>query len=163
MPGSLHESDVDGWHPTVRRIHDYWCSIHPQIGLPGRQHIDPLEIPTDLLPNIWLLDIQQEPLRAKYRLVGTGIVRAIGHDFTGHWLDETDTYAPAQYLVAQATIRKVVESHRLVWSKGSSSLQGQHDHQEAEVIRLPLASDGATVDVILNYAIFYNVDGSRRY
>lgn len=65
------------WHPRICRLYSYWQTKHPPNGLPGRQHIDPLEL-RDLLPTIWLLDVQREPFRLRYPVVGTGIVEAMG-------------------------------------------------------------------------------------
>ena len=62
-------------HPKVSALYEYWKSITPDPGrLPGRQHLDPADIPT-LLPNIWLLDVLEAPLRFRYRLIGTEINR----------------------------------------------------------------------------------------
>src|SRR5260370_24175935 len=75
------------WPSKLKRLYDYWLSIHPHAGLPGRQHFDPTAIP-DLLPYIFMVDIERNPLRFKYRLVGTEYVRMIGRDLTGRYLDE---------------------------------------------------------------------------
>jgi hypothetical protein len=81
------ESVAPHWHPKVARFFLYWRSIHPASGLPGRQHFEPLAIHS-LLPGIWLLDIQREPFRLRYRLAGTEAVEAIGAEVTGQWMDE---------------------------------------------------------------------------
>ena len=74
--------------PKIRALYAYWCSIHPPSGgLPGRQHVDPVDIPM-LLPWLWLVDVHREPLRFKHRLVGTEHVRVMRRDPTGLWLDE---------------------------------------------------------------------------
>src|SRR5215813_216703 len=75
-------------HPKIARVLAYWRAIHPAAGvLPGRQHFDPMAIP-DVLPGIWLLDVEREPLRLRYRLAGTRIVESIGREVTGLWFDE---------------------------------------------------------------------------
>src|SRR3546814_1338569 len=72
----------------IKALYDYWQSIRPNdLALPGRRHFDPLDIP-ELLPNIWMLDVKRDPLRFRFRLIGTEIVRFTGRDSTGQWLDE---------------------------------------------------------------------------
>src|SRR5277367_4446374 len=57
--------------PRLRRLHDYWRSAHPTGGgLPGRQHLDPCDI-APLLRWIWMMDVHRDPLRFRYRLLGT--------------------------------------------------------------------------------------------
>ena len=48
--------DRTAWHPLVRRLYDYWVSVAPPGGLPGRQHIAPEEIPA-LWSRLWMLDV----------------------------------------------------------------------------------------------------------
>src|SRR5947209_15482970 len=79
--------DRTGWHPLVRRFYEYWASVAPADGLPGRQHIEPEEIPA-LWSRMWLLDVSRDPLRYRYRLCGTEMVRSLGREVTGRWLDE---------------------------------------------------------------------------
>src|SRR5262249_24729486 len=74
--------------PKLRRLLDYWAAAHPPGGgLPGRQHIEPADIP-DLLPWLWILAVEREPLRFKYRLLGTEQVTAMGINPVGRYLDE---------------------------------------------------------------------------
>ncbi|MGD1876654.1 MAG: hypothetical protein ACFB13_04040 [Kiloniellaceae bacterium] len=57
-----------GAAPKIKALFDYWQSIHPaarpggsgdEASLPGRQHLDPIDIP-ELLPNIWMIDVTHE-------------------------------------------------------------------------------------------------------
>lgn len=90
-------------HPKIRRILEYWLSLHPAAGgLPARRHVDPHDIP-ELLDSVALIDVVRDPIRFRLRLVGTRIVEFRGCDRTGGWLDEawpgfsgTDSYR--QYL-----------------------------------------------------------------
>src|SRR3546814_17152966 len=40
------------------------------------------------MPNILIADIEQDPFRVRFRLVGTKVVEATGFEFTGKYLDE---------------------------------------------------------------------------
>ena len=140
-------------HPKVRALFDYWRSVHPREGgLPGRQHIDPIDIP-HLLPNVWLIDVKRNPYRFRFRLVGTLIVNYAGEDNTGKWFDERlPDFDPSVFI-------DVVETGKPSWSRGRSKMRPEKDYYELERVRLPLASDGRTVDMILSLTVFFDSEG----
>jgi hypothetical protein len=142
-------------HPKVRAIHDYWRSKHPTGGgLPGRQHIDPIDIP-QLLPNIWLIDVKRNPYRFRFRLVGTLVVDYVGKDNTGRWFDDLlPDFDPSVFI-------DVVETGKPSWARGRSKMRPEKDYYELERIRLPLASDGKTVDMILSLTVFFDSQGKE--
>ena len=63
------------WHPGARELYAYWASKKPKDGLPGRQQVDPIDIPK-LLPRIFLADViwEGDRPRIRFRLVGQAIV-----------------------------------------------------------------------------------------
>ncbi|MBV8492052.1 MAG: PAS domain-containing protein, partial [Alphaproteobacteria bacterium] len=77
--------DRSSWHPLVRALYDYWRSVSPPDRLPGRQHIAPEAVPA-LWSRLWMLDVYRDPLRYRYRLCGTEVVRSLGREMTGQWL-----------------------------------------------------------------------------
>jgi hypothetical protein len=77
----------------VRALHAWWL-MHPgRSGIPDRRDLDPAALRT-LLPNLFIADIEPQPFRVRYRLVGTEAVRVIGFDITGRYLDELLTAEP---------------------------------------------------------------------
>jgi PAS domain len=154
--------DTTGWNPRLTRLYGYWCAIRPPGGLlPGRRHFDPVDVP-ELLPGIWLLDIQREPLRMRYRLAGTGIVEAIGHEVTGRWFDEAHPgMMESPDFVAR--YRRVVERGAPDRRKGKPRLWVHRDFDVIENLLLPFASDGRHVDMICAYSVLYRPDGSVAY
>lgn len=74
-------------HPKTRQLLEYWHSVHPEHGLPGRQHIDPVRFP-NLLPNIRLIDVVGTPRRFRVRLTGDRIREHFGEYHVGQFLDE---------------------------------------------------------------------------
>ncbi len=75
----------------IHELHRYWNSKRGARPMPARGDIDPSEI-KHLLPNILIVDLEGEPLRVRFRLLGTKVVAASGRDFTGGYLDE---YVPS--------------------------------------------------------------------
>jgi hypothetical protein len=139
----------------IRRLFDYWRSIQPAHDrLPGRQHLEPLDVP-ELLQWLALVDVVGEPPRFRYRLVGTGQARVMQSDLTGRWVDEAyerfrDTRDHAAFVaVAGGQIR---------YSRDAPEYRVERSHVLVERLLLPLARDGASVDMILGIAV-YTRDG----
>ena len=152
------EAGLANAHPRILQAYRYWRSIHPAQGLPGRQHVDPMAM-RDLLPFVWLLDVQREPIRLRYRLVGTAIVRLVGKDHTGAWLDEAHPYIVGDDRFV-ARWSDAIESRRPSWRRGKPILFLLHrDFAEVENIYLPLARNATDVDMILAYTVVYGSDG----
>jgi hypothetical protein len=64
-----------------------WWHSHRGDDIPERISLDPVDL-KQLLPNLMISDIEDDPFRVRYRLVGTNVVSATGLDFTGRYLDE---------------------------------------------------------------------------
>ncbi len=151
--------DSSTFHPKIRQLFDYWRSIHPAAGLPGRQHFDPEQVPR-LLPGLRLLEVQDTPFRLRYRLVGSKIDRMIGHSFTGRWFDEVHEGDP-NFPALLADYRITVVEHRPTWRRGPPRVRHDRNCAEIEGIRLPLASDGQRVDMVVALALYFDLRGEE--
>lgn len=136
--------------PKIRRIFDHWKSIHPAAGLPGRQHFDPLDVPS-LLPNILLIDVPTETSGFAFRLMGTAVEYFFGGNLQGTPL--VDAYTARHESPAHRDVCGVVADHMPRWWKGRARYVRNRDHVVAERIHLPLATDGKTVDLILGLLV----------
>ena len=146
------------WHPKVRQLYDYWTSIHPASGrLPGRAHFDPMRVPR-LLPHLVLVDVEGRPPRFRYRLIGTRMVEALGANFTGQWLDEA--HASDDGSPKFPRYSGVVTSGVPDWRRGKPLFASYIEKcTELERLFLPLAANGADIDMILTVTVFFDVDG----
>lgn len=73
--------------PLLRIMRDYWTGKRGQRQFPARKDVDPLDIPK-VLPVLTLVDVVRgDPLRFRYRLIGTKITEMARRDATGRWLD----------------------------------------------------------------------------
>lgn len=137
--------------PDIRAAVEYWLSITPEAGLPGRQHFDPLDIP-HLLPNVWLIDVHREPLRFTFRLVGTGVVAFFGSDPTGR--DLSDVFDGFEETIAYVDFCRVANERQPRWRRGTPVLFHQKNINRLERVYLPLARNGHDVDMIFCLSIF---------
>jgi hypothetical protein len=153
------EFDTSGWHERVARLYAHWRALHPAPGtLPGRRHFDPVQL-RGLLGSIWMLDVQREPFRLRYRLFGTNLVETFGADFTGRWYDEA---RPALRASGDERYRRMADTGRATWRRGRPVLAVDPHWHTTENVMLPMAEDGRTVDMLLCMSIYYGHDGRVR-
>ena len=142
-------------------LHRYWCDIRPDgNALPGRQHLDPADIPA-LLPTIRLYDVHRDPWRFKYRLVGTELVRMMGHDPTGSWFD--DALAKDGGTHSRTDLVFVAEGRGISYRRGFPlHFLPDKKHLTSERILLPLARNGSDVDIVLGFTVHHHVPAVAR-
>jgi hypothetical protein len=132
-------------------LHRYWQSIRPTPTLlPGRQHFDPLAVPT-LLSWLWLLDVHRRPLRFKYRLVGTRHVDSQGSDPTHLWIDEA--HADFVGSPAHKQLVAVAEHGEVAFYRGPPTYAVTKEYLVVERLVLPLARNGKDVDILLGITL----------
>jgi hypothetical protein len=79
--------------PMVQALHAWWLA-HCRAGEPpDRCDLDPAAL-KQLLPNLFIAEVEHAPFRIRYRLVGTKSVQVIGFDLTSRYLDELLTVDP---------------------------------------------------------------------
>ena len=143
-------------HPLERRlthaVHhmalDYWLQCRRSAGgTPGRQDIDPLDIP-GLLPWVTLVDVHRRDggLRFRQRLVGTAVVAMRERDSTGMWFDEV--YGPEKLAFLQPALAAVVQTAQPDVIRDNLRDIGK-PHRNMYTLILPLAADRRRVDMLM--------------
>jgi hypothetical protein len=149
--------DSSKFHPKARQLFAYWLRIHPADRLPGRQHLQPAEIP-ELLPNLCLVEVHREPARFRYRLTGSFVDARHGRCLTGCWLDEIHAGTGGGAALLQ-DYRQVVTARTACWRRGPARVLPSPLSALVEALRLPLASDGETIDMILEISLYFDARG----
>lgn len=128
----------------LRRLLAYWESKRQGRRFPARADLDPLDFHY-LLGWISLLEVTNNPRRFRYRLNGSLLVERFGVDMTGKYLDE----------FPQPEFRELLEK---MWGAAVEAGGPVHEFNnriidrhryEFETLRLPLAANGETVDMLL--------------
>lgn len=129
----------------VIELHDYWRSARGDRRFPRRADIDPADI-VRLLPNLMLTEIERDPLRVWYRVVGTGVVARTGLDFTRRYLD--DTPFADDNSAWRRLYEEMLETGEPIFGRDFVIMpDGAPLH--SEFCMLPLARDGVTIDLCL--------------
>jgi hypothetical protein len=128
--------------PRIKAFHAYWRSL-ARDGVPRRADIDPARI-KPLLPYIMIVDLTDEPLRIRYRLAGTEVVRFTGLELTGLYLDEIqmDDMDVNELLQAYRAIR---DSRRCGIGIAEFAMNGTR-WLTTEYLMCPLRTDTAKID-----------------
>ncbi|WP_119459527.1 PAS domain-containing protein [Rhodospirillaceae bacterium SYSU D60014] len=131
------------------RLYEYWCSIKGARHMPARADIDPAEIKF-ILPNLLLTEMEAEPFRIRYRIVGTEVVRVTRVEFTNRYLDELASSVgddlDLDYWMRQ--YRSCCEKREPIFGIGNLRYDG-HWVQSFEWAILPLSTNGIDVDMAI--------------
>jgi hypothetical protein len=154
-------TDRSQWNPLIARFFEYWLLIAPPGRLPGRQHFDPLDI-VDLMPRVWLLDVVRGATgpRFRYRLVGTREVQTLERDVTGRWLDEAHPHLTVT-ANGSARFHHIADTGKPTYPKGPVTFVHHKDDRIVENCILPMARDGASVDMIVGCSVLYRSTGRQ--
>jgi hypothetical protein len=138
------------------RVLDYWRSKSAQGRLPLRRDIDPSEFRW-ALGLVCLLDVEQRPLRFRYRLDGSVIATRNGHDMTGRAIDAIEHKPSAGMLHGQfaaVVAEKAPAAHRICTEHGIFGTT-------YERVALPLSHDGHDVAMIMTVAANMEIEQSQ--
>ena len=120
----------------LRRLHDLWCAARAANDdvLPGHGFVDPLQL-RFIIGSLLLFEVQADPLRFRYRLVGTDVVDHLGIELTGLWLDQ---HPDVQ------RVDRIAATLELAWSRQIAvhftyALMSFKRHWPCESLVLPLA------------------------
>ena len=149
---NLQMSTQLGVSATAVRAHEelfaYWAGLRRRgRALPARDDLDPVQMKR-LLPTVSLTQVLRDPVDYRLRLAGTGLWGVYGGEITGKRLTDVYNTAAADYWRGEldqvvAERRPRAGHHSMAW-RGAS-------HMTLLWLRLPLATNGADVDVILGY------------
>ena len=140
--------------------YDYWLEKKRALSaddltepglLPARTDFDPLiEVPR-LAPRMMLMDVLQDPLDFRYRLVGSALRRHMAQDWTGKRLSEIPFQRVGSTVWDNNVI--VIRERRPILAR--PPYIGPHkDFRSVERVILPLASDGRQVDLLMFFVDF---------
>jgi hypothetical protein len=136
---------------TAARAHQemfaYWASLRRGASLPARVDLQPSSMKR-LLPTVSLIDVVNQPRDYRLRLAGTGLYGVYGREITGRKLDDVYNTAASEYW--RKELDKVVDERRPGVGVHSLAWRGA-PHMSILWLRLPLATNGKDVDMILGY------------
>ena len=142
----MPKPDYETLHPCFAWARDHLATVAPPGRLPGRQHIDPVDL-RSVLNLINLAEVLREAgrLRFRFRLVGTTQTMVAGREITGKLVE--DAVLPELCDRILGNMRETVEARAPVYDRFPMPHPGRK-FIETERIYFPLAADGETVDML---------------
>jgi hypothetical protein len=128
-----------GQTPVRDLLLQYWREKRGDHPMPSRTTIDPVEMGAALLPHLLLTDLLDRGTRVRFRLVGTNVVRRIGFDPTGRYLDAAVTGGWGEFF---ALLHRLLYAERAPIEAESEIQWGQGRRMVLRHLLLPLTQDG---------------------
>jgi len=129
----------------LNRLVGLWRDKYDGEHLPSRRDFDS-ETLLSFGGRIALIEVEANPRRYRYRLVGTQITGAVGRDSTGRYFD--DLYDSEYYRRMAEHFEEIIETKKAIRTVGNMA-HSEKPYISVEGIDMPLADDGKTVDMIL--------------
>jgi|SRR5215469_14279473 len=101
-----------------------------------------------VIGNLSLLDVAYAPLRFRYRVHATRLAQRVGIEMTGKWVDESPN--PAYVAGATSHFTEVIEKRTPIVYRRVHEFVIDNLPHNCEVLALPLASDGTTIDMLMS-------------
>ena len=136
----MPDPDYENLHPCFAWVRDYLRKAATPHRLPGRQHIDPVDL-RNVLNLVNLAEVLREAgrLRFRFRLVGTTQTVVAGREITGKYVE--DAVLPELRDRIIENMRRTVERKAPVYDRFPMPHPGR-SFIDTERIYFPLASDG---------------------
>jgi hypothetical protein len=140
--------------PDLGALYAYWTRQRGDRPMPRRADISPARI-ISLLPQVFIVDVCQ-PLRFRFRLVGTAICERWHEDLTGKWLDE---------LPFDGELDAVLEQYASVVRTGAPRVDKEEFiNEEGRYLHycrllLPLSEDGQIPNMLIGIQKAIGIDG----
>ena len=135
-------------HPALRDLHRHWEARRGERAMPSRADMDPVELPRKLLPNLFLVDVEDSPRRFRYRLVGTELTAVMRRELAGQYIDEMPFLFRKFALPAYAeAMERACPTYREI-----NAIEALWRIRYKRLL-LPLSEDGRRINMILG-AIF---------
>ena len=118
--------------------------------MPARADLTPFDLKAHL-GNLILTDVEPEPLRFRYRLIGTNITRIVKRDATGHYYEDIYSGRLRESVLAN---NSWVVRERAPLRIFSRTGHERNDIYTYEGVLMPLSQDGEHVNMVLGSLLF---------
>ena len=137
-------------HPLLFGLHRHWQEKRGARAMPARADFRPEEM-QPFLSHIFLVDVEHEPRRFRFRLIGTEIVTSYGMELTGKYSDAVQP--PVYRAMIERHYGEVVDNARPMVHRMRFVEQPGKVHQLMR-LAMPLSNDGRQVNMLMMASVF---------
>jgi hypothetical protein len=149
VPGYTDGREVDEVsrirEPFLKDLLALWTARRGGRRMPARSDFDAIEL-MRFGGRIALIDVEHDPRRYRFRLIGSRITEILGRDSTGCYVDEL--YEPSFRQLAVEPYERILRDLEPVTSRGNMKRMGK-EFLRFQSLDLPLSRDGEVVDMIM--------------
>jgi hypothetical protein len=135
--------------PRLQRFFAYWDERRNGRAFPTRHDLDPADFPF-ILGYVTLVEVQYEPLRFRFRLHGSELVRHGGYDMTGKGIEELPGEENKRVFLERCL--SLLESRQPQLVRSARPLDGRMLRFEA--VWVPLSDDGQTINMLMRALVY---------
>lgn len=140
---------LPSFDPRLQRFFAYWDERRRGRAFPTRHDLDPADFPF-ILGYVTLVEVLYEPLRFRFRLHGSELVRHGGYDMTGKSIEELPGEENKRAFLERCL--SLVQSRRPQLVRSARALDGRMLRFEA--VWVPLSDDGETINMLMRALVF---------
>ncbi len=132
-------------------FYDFWTDACDG-GVPvHRTSMDPLNLPPQILPWLFIINVKRDPLDYQYRLIGTGLTEMLARDLTGKRMSDV-YYPPGHNEFLRHRLKMVAEQDLAVLASFDAGWVSKR-YIKLTSLMLPGTTDGTTTDLIYGVTI----------
>jgi hypothetical protein len=132
-----------------KKLFTYWNKIRGERSMPRRKDFNPMDVP-QMLPNILLIEFPDGDIeKAKFRLVGTNLVRDFGQDITGQSINDLENNE-----IMMSRVRWLIENKKPYLVINSPLLWATNSYKQYCLLGLPLSNDGKKINIMITLMHF---------
>ncbi|WP_281016948.1 MULTISPECIES: PAS domain-containing protein [unclassified Minwuia] len=139
------DPDLNFEFEALRDLLARWHGWRGDREMPARKDFEPWDLKGHL-GWIALIDVEHEPERFRFKLVGADIATGLSRDSSGMYLD--DVYGPEFYDTAIGSYRWNLEHRKPIRAFGEM-VHAHKGHIRFESLDLPFSSTGREIDLIM--------------
>lgn len=138
----------------IHELYRYWDGKRGERDMPDRRDLDPLsEIPR-LLSAVWLLDVEYDPLRLRYRLIGSDLTVAGAPARVGVYVETQPQSSEGFDTIA--AFMSCCTNRKVFWRRGQPQLAHLQHINRVQNLALPLTVDRSDSVMMLMMMTIYD-------
>jgi hypothetical protein len=146
--------------PVVCEILNYWFAKRGDRRMPSPGDMDPVDF-ARYMPNLMMLQVDYEPFRLTYRLIGEKVAITHGANLKGRSVLDVNEHTPKLGTMLFELYKAVAELRRPVGVGGQLNFAGL-GLMDFEGAYMPLSLDGERTDRIFTVTRYFEMPIARR-
>lgn len=143
----------EGMGDTISWLFDFWLSKFDGDRCPAKHDMDALELGTlnpSILRQLCLYDVERDPYRFRYRLVGGAIPDAGGFAKRGLYIDDVEPSGQVD-----AALIKTCETGVPWYKTGPSMIAHRTNIAAIEALTVPLNGETDRIDFLMSCSVYH--------